>query len=203
MHSSRILGPLLALGIASMAGSGLAGCGSGLRVETDWNPQRTDVVRAWRTWAWLDGQGSYDDLDDVRIREAISRNLTGRGFTLASSPESADFLVAHQLAIEQELVVHDTPYYAGWYGSVRPWYEPAYVDQVQFGVLVVDLVDRASNELLWRGVAESPALSRIDGPERRRARLHEAVDEMFAEFPFRRGPAAPPARSATPPPTGT
>lgn len=198
MSSTRLTGLALAIGLAT-----LAGCGSGLRVETDWNPERADAMRGWRTWAWLDTHDAdqpYDDLDDVRIREAITRQLTRRGFSLAPAGQPADFLVAHQLAIEEELVVQDA-YHAGWWSG--PWYGPTYVDEVHTGVLVVDLVDPATRELVWRGVAEAPALARRDGPEERRALVTEAIDEMFAELPFRRGPAAVPATGAPQGPPGT
>lgn len=184
----------VALGLALMAG-----CGSGLRVETDWNPARADAMRGWHTYGWLDlADGEpYDDLDHVRVREAIARNLAARGFVQARAGRAPDFLVAHHLGIEEHYVVYDPPYTAGWYGSARPGWGPARVDEVQTGVLVVDIVDPERNELVWRGVAESPALGRLDGPEQRRARLQEAVDEMFAELPMRRGAAAPAATPGT------
>lgn len=188
MLLSRNAGLLVALAVV-----GLAGCGSGLRVATDWNPARADAMRSWQTYDWLDhtdGERPYEDLDDVRIREAIARNLAARGFTQVRAGQSPDFLVAHHLGVEEHLVVHDPPYYAGWYGWSRPWSGPAYVDEVRTGLLVVDIVDPATNELVWRGVAESPALGRLEGPDERRTQVREAVDEMFAELPFRRGAAA-------------
>lgn len=173
------------------------GCGPSLVVNTDWNPAQVDDMAAWQTFTWLehedDGQ-RYEDLDDVRIRDAIARHLTARGYALAPRGQPADFLVAHHLSVEEHVRIHQPNYYGGWYGWYDPIYGPMYdplgpavgsghVDEWQTGVLVVDLVDPETRELAWRGVAESRPLGRTGNPARRIQILQEAVDEMLADFP--------------------
>jgi hypothetical protein len=49
-------------------------------------------------------------------------------------------------------------------------------------MLIVDIVDMRSRQLVWRGTAEARVDESAD-PERRDARVREAVEKLFAEFP--------------------
>jgi hypothetical protein len=50
---------------------------------------------------------------------------------------------------------------------------------VRKGTLVVFVVDAATRNLLWQGVADGAAVSRRKQVEK----LREAVQEMFVQFP--------------------
>jgi hypothetical protein len=56
------------------------------------------------------------------------------------------------------------------------------VRDVPVGTLVVDLVDRARRELVWRGVAQGTVDPRAT-PEKAEQRANEAMAKLFAGFP--------------------
>ncbi|MEE9271049.1 MAG: DUF4136 domain-containing protein [Candidatus Krumholzibacteria bacterium] len=64
----------------------------------------------------------------------------------------------------------------GGYGYGR------YVDDYLEGTLVLDIIDPAANEVIWRGWA-SQALDSDPDPERFRMYVNDAVKEILAEFP--------------------
>ena len=50
------------------------------------------------------------------------------------------------------------------------------------GTLVIDLVDRRTKKLVWRGTAQA-ALSETPSKAEREATIDEAVKKMFEKFP--------------------
>ena len=56
------------------------------------------------------------------------------------------------------------------------------VHEVEEGTLILDIVDPASRNLIWRGIA-SAAVDRSKTPGERRARFKKAVSQLMAQFP--------------------
>jgi len=59
---------------------------------------------------------------------------------------------------------------------------PIDVYQYEEGSLVLDVIDPAQSELVWRGTA-SKAIDRSWTPEERETEVREAVRALLAEFP--------------------
>jgi len=57
-----------------------------------------------------------------------------------------------------------------------------YVTQYEEGTLVIDFVDMAKQELVWRGVGTG-ALSESPSVEERTANINNAVTQILDQFP--------------------
>jgi len=69
----------------------------------------------------------------------------------------------------------------GWgYG----YYGGSHVDvrNVRVGTLVVDLVDRAKGEAVWRGIAEG-TVDQNATPQESEAHINAAMEKLFREYP--------------------
>jgi hypothetical protein len=116
----------------------------------------------------------------------VNQELQTRGYRLVD--ENPDFKVGWHGAIDQKLDVGtmDSYYGYGW-GS---WYSPyygggaphTYVREYEEGTLILDVVDAASNKLVWRGTAQAE-LSSNSSAEKRQERLNEAVSKILEDFP--------------------
>ena len=50
------------------------------------------------------------------------------------------------------------------------------------GTLIIDIVDRESNQLVWRGAKEG-RLKKNQSPEQREASINKTVSEILSNFP--------------------
>jgi len=183
---STVLVLLLSVGL-------LAGCVGMLDVVTDYDT--TFDFSRLRTYRWLPGKAAipgrderYGELLDNRLRGAIERELASKGYSRAD--DKPDYVVTSCGALEDKIevrVIND--YYAGQgYGGYYArggWTTPrADAYQYRLGTLIVDVIDAASNRLVWRGTVEGEADLYKD-PKKREARLNEAVQKVLARFPPR------------------
>jgi hypothetical protein len=174
---------MLAIGLVT----GLAGC-SNIRVTTDFDPQTN--FQPLRSYAWLanvrtpsDDPRLHNSLVDTRVRAAVDREFAAKGYSKTQA-SSADFLVTYYLGLETKIDVHTihSGYgygYRGYRGRVGT---ETMVDQYEEGSILLDILDPAGKELLWRGTA-SARVSRSSNPEKRENRINVAVAEILAKFP--------------------
>jgi hypothetical protein len=138
---------------------------------------------------------TYDTLADRRVIAAVTRELEARGYRRAEA--DPDLLVNFAMSSEDVQEVQTVPSaivpppWYGWRGGYYyPWpaytYE-TYVDRYERGTLYIDLVDARRNQLVWEGRARG-RVTRKDR-EDPAAALDLAVSEIFAQYPFRAGPA--------------
>ena len=114
-----------------------------------------------------------------RIEEVIASTLRSKGLTPAGE-EKSDLRVFTHVVLETQQRIDTIAYGYGWRwgGGVAT----TAVTNIPVGTLVVDLVDTASKELVWRGKATDT----IDrDSEARDEQLQSAVAEMFQGFPSR------------------
>ena len=161
-----------------------AGC-SGISTTTDWD-QSYDFG-SLTTFAWMDqgGEGGVSEIMLRRLRIAVDEHLTSGGFTKVE-PEEADFLMAYH-AGSQDRERYDTYGYGtgGWWdgywgGGMTTTTVRTYTE----GSLILDVIDRESNELVWRGSA-SGTIDQMEPPDQRIARIQKAVEKLMREFPPR------------------
>jgi hypothetical protein len=163
-----------------------AGC-STMQIDSDWNPRaRFDSLS---TWDWLPGRPAVStnlptDLSLVaqRVETALEEGLTARGYQKVAEGTTPSFYVASHVAVDSKLEARTM------YSSFGPgvWMGPSlaetYVDEYQQGTLLIDVIDPARREVIWRGRAQA----RVDdnsSPEKREARVREAVTKILAKFP--------------------
>ncbi len=177
--------PLLSCVVA--AGLVLAACAS-VPVSTDYDPAFD--FRPYRSFAWLEekqpltGDLRLDNpLLDQRLREAIERTLIARGYK--KSGGAADFVVGYHLSLTQRYDVSTLQSHYGYGpGWNRVGYGPAdtIVTEYEEGTLVIDVVDRAADRLVWRGQAYG-RVRESTTPEEREQRVNRVVESILADFP--------------------
>ena len=173
----------LAVSLAALA---LAGCAAQVAVNADYD--RSANFAALHTYAWRPGaqQGVGDPrfdstLLDKRVRAAVDRALTAKGYQQAAPGTSGDFLVGYHAVVRQKTSFQTVNRWYGYRG-VRGGWPQTYVQSYDEGMLLIDVVDPASMDLLWRGTGTG-AVDPQATPEKRERRINEAVDAILAKFP--------------------
>jgi hypothetical protein len=164
------------LAVAVMTGVA-AGCGT-LRVSSyEWPGAE---FGRYRTFAWAaqerlsTGDPRLDNNEIFRagVRRAVERELAPRGLDRVE-PEGADLLVHVHAHIDQRIesrnLERDIAVCAP--GACGPYVWEA-------GTLLLDLVDRRTDAVVWRGWAEGS----LDGAIDDQARLEQTVDDAVAKI---------------------
>jgi hypothetical protein len=164
----------------------LSGCAWSPTVRTDHDT--TMSFEGWNTWAWApqnsgEGVGAVAaSLYDARIRRSVEATLAGRGYRSVPADE-ADFLVAYAVVIrnQSDVLVWDDP---GWDYRWRRGARPSHasVQHYQVGSLILDVIQRRSESIAWRGWAEAEVQQNVDPAERDR-RIDVAVQKILDRFP--------------------
>lgn len=156
-----------------------AACSS-MRVSQQYD-EKTDF-RAYRTFffkpskADLPGPGR-NPLFTKEVLAEVRTVLERKGLTEASGPEEADLLVHFYAMVRNQRDFAPPVYRVGRRGRVwqaRPGHPVNYKE----GTLVIDMVDRAGDELVWQGVGKG-VLDRRDPS----SHLVDAVKEVLEPFP--------------------
>jgi hypothetical protein len=141
----------------------------------DWGPPDNLPVGDPR----LDNNPFFQDY----LQGAIEKKMAARGYERVVSGEP-DLLIHYHASVNQKVDVYkaDAPY--GYcYGTC----EAQVVDYEQ-GTLVVDIVDRKTNKVIWRGWAQDTMNGVIDNQARLEKQVDEGVAKMMLQLP--RGGAA-------------
>lgn len=165
----------------------VAGCGSGIKVNTDFDPEQN--FGGYQTYVWAAPPKTGDprldsELTQRRIQAAVDTVLGRKGFRPVTGNEQPDFIVGYYAAVDGRVDVQTVGTYYGWgwgpyYGGMYPTTQTRYYNQ---GTLIVDIADAGKKQLVWRGTGESEVHQERD-PERRQARLVAAVQEIMRGFP--------------------
>jgi hypothetical protein len=116
-----------------------------------------------------------------RIISAVNTVLTQKGLT--ENENDPQLLVVYHTGVQDKVQVTDYGYgygpYGGWYGG---GYGGVDVYQYQEGTLVLDLVDAASKQLVWRGTAQG-VLDSNPNPEKLQEKINNIVGRMLQNYP--------------------
>ena len=135
----------------------VTGCATS-RVDWDFDPavEFTD----YRTFDWLTPPGTVTDQRErfpllaLRLKRAFEHELRAIGYDKVN--EDPDFYVAFHTAVGQTLT---RTYFTSWSYRFTSRRHPRWrtglviVDDYEVGSLVFDVIDAATDELAWRGVA--------------------------------------------------
>jgi Domain of unknown function (DUF4136) len=127
-----------------------------------------------------DTSGYDSPLIAERTQEAIAAQLEARG--LKRDDAHPDMYVSMRRTYKTNYSTYVPPEWGmgyGWGWGYGPWYS---VNERVMGTLVVDVVNAATGQLLWRGVAEKHVHEHAR-PEERIERVNEEVDKIFDKFP--------------------
>lgn len=162
----------------------LAGC-SGISTDADWD-SGYDFAGV-STYAWLEKapEGRLDGLVESRFYRIADEILASRGFRKTAAGE-ADVLATYHTGLQSRQQYDSYGYGAGswWSGYWNGRLTATAVRSYTEATLLIDVVDRKRNQLVWRGSA-SKTLEDLGDPEKREEQLREAVERMLADFPPR------------------
>ena len=191
------------LGLALALTGGLSACTSAVNVE------RRDNVNfsKYRTFDFAETKvktnGDQNPLlrspiAQDHIKQAIAGELEKRG--LRQTEGKPDLLITTHTYVDQaERTVYSTyagagyayPYSVGYRGAFLPinygyWYTPSYYQSVpqtqQYteGTLILDFIDRRTNNLVWRGSMADP----VDDPGRLGREFSASAKDILDKFPI-------------------
>jgi hypothetical protein len=163
-----------------------AGCSS-VNVQTQFDPGAE--FAKYRTYAWVTAPPGPQENPAMRssrvyamVVGSIDTALPGKGFKRVATEASPEMLVAvHGFAQEKiEVSQYGYSYAYGPYGFYPAAVVPVTdVHQYREGTLLLDFVDAATKQLVWRGIATA-VLSR-DGVTQ--DQVDEAVKQLLAAYP--------------------
>ena len=157
----------------------VAGCAPSISVRTDYHPGTNFSV--YKTVTISDAKTELDPFIAERIRQAVAAQLAAKGVTRV--PSDGDLVMHAHVRLRTDTTV--STWSGGWgYGYYGGGYGGNYVDvrNVRVGTLVVDLVDRAKGEAVWRGIAEG-TIDQNSTPQGSEAHINAAVEKLFREYP--------------------
>jgi hypothetical protein len=158
----------------------LVGCGPSISVRADYHPGTNFSV--YKTVTISDAKTELDPFIAERIRQAVAAQLAAKGITRV--PSDGDLVMHAHVRLRTDTTV--SSWGGGWgYGYYGGgYYGGNYVDvrKVRVGTLVVDLVDRAKGEAVWRGIAEG-TIDQNSTPQESEAHINAAVAKLFMNYP--------------------
>src|SRR5690606_15352109 len=166
-----------------LTGALMVGCTSTYlpAVKTDFDHEVD--FGAYSSFNWSDEmdqqEAAHPILDNSlvrkRIKSAIRSEMEGRGYTFQ---ENADLLINFHLVIEEKTGYSTYPAYGYSYwrrDNVRPY-------NYKEGTLIIDIIDREQNQLVWQGYTEG-VLS--NDPEKMEDKMRQAISLIFQEYRYR------------------
>jgi hypothetical protein len=162
---------LTAIGCASLTIDSYADRGFNLQRYHTFNWGAPDVVSTG------DPRLDNNQFFDERVRLQVERELASRGFEKTAT-EAPDVLVHYHASVTQKIDIRnlDAEYDACEEGDCEPYVYDA-------GTLFIDLVDRRTNRLVWRGWAAGSIDGVIDDQEWLEKRIDETVARILDRLP--------------------
>ena len=170
----------------------LAGC-SPIWVKYDYDPHSRATLQAYKSYDWYaagpqakgQAEGMENPIMDRRVRRIVEREMAARGFQKQTTGEP-DFLLTYYPVYQNRVYQTYTAMGPAW-GWGRPWgYGVAggvsEVQSVREGSIVLEVVDRKTNQMVWQAVAGG-ALTGIEDPKDAEDQVTEAVRKMLSKFP--------------------
>jgi hypothetical protein len=169
---------------------GLGGC-----AVTDMD--RSVNFTKYQTYSWGDSEVEvknplYDsDLINKKIRTTVENEFAKRG--IVANPQNPDFLVRyHTYTEEKERVsggynygypyfpLRFYPYAFGW-GYPYHWMSPQMKSDYTEGTLIIDIVDRQTDELVWRGSVSG----NVDDVSGLKKQIEKGIKAIMKKYPVR------------------
>lgn len=161
---------------------------------------KTADFSSYHTYAWLNRTDSinnvlYDnEMIDKNVHMYVDNEMQRRGFKI--DKESPDVVVRYHIMMERkESLVNDpgymySPFYPPYLYGGFPFFvypSPFYVGNnfqkivYNEGTLVVDVIDRKKNQLVWHGWS----VGTFNDPTEIQARLPKDIKRIFDKFPLK------------------
>jgi hypothetical protein len=161
----------------------LTGCSS-VSVTSDYDPS-ADFSK-YNTFDFYKGTIEGSELESAplvkkRVMEAITNEMTKKGLKKDDSG-NADLIIYTQAGTAEKMNVTNYGYgYGSWWGPY-PYGRNIDVSYYTQGSLIIDLVDNAKDELIWRGIGTA-VVQDHGTPEERQKFIDEAVAKILSQYP--------------------
>jgi hypothetical protein len=168
----------------------LHGC-AGIRVSQDYPVERDYSI--FKTYAWQSetqektGDLRLDNpLRDMRIRSAVDKVLSGKGLQRVSDVQP-DLYIAYQQKIYNRIDSDNGSGFLFGIGSFGTHGGIGFstgnrVSGYDEAMLVIDIIDAESRDLIWRGIGTRIFAPHAD-PAKITKRINETVQKILAQFP--------------------
>jgi len=159
----------------------------------------SNAVSRYSAFAWLpplnNTKNPYfnNDLADQKIKDQVTADLESKGLRL--NARRPDLLVRYTIMVNNKVHTYNEPVYnymggfggRGFYRGGRAYYYgfrgsyPVYVGQEIYhvpykeGTLIVDLIDKATHKVIWRGYG----IGEVDDPQSAVNDLPQVVDGIL------------------------
>ena len=126
------------------------------------------------------------DMQAGRLDQSLADELSRRGYTVVSDSAAADMLLTWHLVTQERTQVRTYNSMSARYTTC--WHcRPTSTDSIRVtqytrGTLIVDLLDPARMQSVWRSVFES-RLRDLPNPEQAAEMRRQAAEALFREFP--------------------
>jgi hypothetical protein len=158
-----------------------AGKASAQQVKTDYD-RRANFAQ-YKTYSW-EHVKTQDPLDVDRIKGSVNTALAAKGWTQVDSGGDVCIVAMEITRDQQTLNTFYDGFGGGWgwrrFGGGGFGEATTTTDTYKVGTVVVDLFDRKTKQLIWRG-ASSDTLS--SDSDKNIKNLDKGVDKMFKHFP--------------------
>ena len=185
--SSKVLVTLLVVSVV------ISGCSPSVKVRSDADP--TVNMSQYETYDFFSQLGvegdNYSSLLGQHFRDAISQQMSVRGYTQSGSPQ-LQINVSVGAKDKVRVNTYNDPYlYGGYYG--RPgagFYGHPYmygggtrttVTEYTEANVYIDMVDSSEHKLVWQGVATFNVTEKMQ--QQLRETVLNTVNKIFEEFP--------------------
>jgi Domain of unknown function (DUF4136) len=149
------------------------------QVKTDWD--HTAKFTTYKTYSWLKVDGG-DSLWSQRLQQDVDSQLAAKGWSRVQVDGDATVLAFRKTTSEQSLETLYDGFGGGWrwrgFGGMGM--STTTTETIKVGNVVVDIFDRRSQKLLWRGTDTDDLSGNID---KNVDKLHNDVRKMFRKFP--------------------
>lgn len=159
----------------------MVGC-STKKVETDYDPAfQTSTLKTF--YVVRNSKAATDTLDDERIRDAIKRELTQKGYE-AAPEEKADFHITFRTAIKEDVPSNvsfgfGVGTYSSGVGTSVGTSRNVTSDQED---LLINMIDPETNKTFWRAEV-SKKRRNYKSPQERTDYVDKTVASMLKTFP--------------------
>lgn len=158
----------------------------------DWDYDKSVEFANYKTFAWSpeadlknNGGNAYqiNDLMEKRVRNAIIEAMLAQNIKLVET-QDADILVNYHASIDSKIETDsfNTTYSARWNYWGIGYQTQTHAREYDVGTLVIDIIDKQSNQLVWRGAKEG-RLKNKQTPEQRTNSVNKTVSEILKNFP--------------------
>ncbi|NNG42792.1 DUF4136 domain-containing protein [Pseudoalteromonas sp. NEC-BIFX-2020_002] len=157
----------------------------------DWDYDKSADFSNYKTFAWVQDASltknttnyQISPLMEKRVRDAVNTELTNMGMQLSEITQ-ADVLINYHASVGTKIDVDtfNTGYSARWNYWGMGYNTQTTTREYEVGTLIVDVVDRASNQLVWRGAKEG-RLRKNQSPEARTDAITKTVADILSNFP--------------------